>query len=228
MTNFLKIGHRGAAGYEPENTLKSFQKAIELKADAVEFDVRLACSGEIIVIHDSSTERTAGVEGEVSDMPLAELKALDAGRGEKIPTLEEVLDLISRKVVVNIEIKDSRAVKPVAIIIEKYVSERAWKYEDFMVSSFNHVDLWQIKELIPEIRIGALVSCVTPCFADFAKEMRCYSVNIENTSVTKNFVDELHEKEIKVFVYTVDEPEEIARIKAMGVDGIYSDFPDRL
>jgi glycerophosphoryl diester phosphodiesterase len=228
MTNFLKIGHRGAAGYEPENTLKSFQKAVELKADAVEFDVRLASTGEIVVIHDSSTERTAGIDCEVSDMPLTELKALDAGKGEKIPTLEEALDLISHKVVVNIEIKDSRAVKPVAITIEKYISERGWKYTDFIVSSFNHVDLWQIKELIPEIRIGALVSCVPPCFADFAKEMMCYSVNMENTCVTKDFVDELHAKEIKAFVYTVNEPEEIARIKAMGVDGIYSDFPDRL
>jgi glycerophosphoryl diester phosphodiesterase len=228
MIKFIKFGHRGAAGYEPENTLRSFQKAIELKADAVEFDVRLACSGEVVVIHDSSSERTTGAAGEVSDMSLAELKHLDAGGGEKIPTLEETLDLISRRVVVNIEIKDSRAVKPVVIIMEKYVSSRGWKYDDFMVSSFNHLDLWQIKQFMPEIRTGALIASVPPCFADFAKELQCYSVNVDSNSVTKSFVDELHKKEIKAFVYTANEPEEIARIKEMRVDGIYSDFPDRL
>ena len=98
----LKIGHRGARGYAPENTLKSFQKAIELGVDAVELDVQLCKSGELIVMHDDTVDRTTDGSGFVKKLKLKDLKKLDAGMGERIPTLEEVLDLVNRRVKVNI------------------------------------------------------------------------------------------------------------------------------
>jgi glycerophosphoryl diester phosphodiesterase len=228
MENFLKIGYRGAAGYEPENTLRSFLKAIELKCGAVEFDVHIAADGEPAVIHDNTLERTTNGTGEVSEKTLVELKTLDAGLGEKIPQLEEVLNLIDRKVVANIELKTTDAVKPAAKIIEKYISKRGWTYDDFIVSSFNHLDLWLIKELLPELKTGALIE-MAPCgFGEFAKELEVYSVNLPFSCATKEFVGELHEQEIRVFVYTIDEPSQIAALKTLGVDGIFSNYPDRL
>ncbi len=228
MSEFIRIGHRGAAGYEPENTLKSFAKALELKCGAVEFDVYLAASGELVVIHDDTLERTTNGEGEVNEKSLKELKALDAGDGEKIPTLEEVLDLINRKVLVNIELKGAGVLKPVAKVIETYVTERGWSYDDFIVSSFNHLDLWQFRELLPKVRTGALVVLAAPGLCGFAEELKSYSINFPSGCVTRELVEEAHQKGLKVFVYTVNEPEEINKIKAMGVDGIFSDFPDRL
>ena len=228
MNSFIKIGHRGAAGYEPENTLKSFAKALELKCDAVEFDVHLAASGEPVVIHDDTLERTTDGKGEVSGTTLAELKKLNAGQGERIPTLEEVLDLVNRKAIANIELKGAGVLKPVAKIIETYVASRGWSYADFMVSSFNHLDLWQLKELLPEVKTGALIAAAAPGLCGFAKELKSYSINLPSDCVTKELVDEAHQGEIKVFVFTVDEPDEIQRIKALGVDGIFSDYPDRL
>ena len=228
MNKFFKIGHKGAAGYEPENTLRSFAKALELKCDMIEFDVHLAASGEPVVIHDDTLDRTTNGRGEVAKISISELKALDAGSGEKIPTLEETLDLINRSAVVNIELKSSGALKPVVKIVETYVTDRGWTYNDFMVSSFNHLDLWRAKELLPEIRTGALAEVIPAGFAEFVKELKAYSANVSKDCVTEQFVHAAHDKKIKVFVYTVNGPAEIAKIKAIGVDGIFSDFPDRL
>ena len=228
MNNFLKIGHRGAAGYEPENTLRSFARAIELKCGAVEFDVRLAASGEAVVIHDSTLERTTNGQGKVCAKSLAELKTLDAGKGERIPTLEEALDLIDGKAVANIEIKDDEATGSVINIIDKYVKTRGRHYGDFIVSSFNHLNLWRAKELSPGIITGALIDTLTHGFADFAGELGCCCVNTPAGCVTRQFIDELHGKDIRVFVFTVNDPGEIKQMKAPGVDGIFSDFPDRL
>src|SRR6056297_2287931 len=101
----LKIGHRGAMGYEPENTLRSFKKAIELNVDMVELDVYVCSSGELVVIHDDKVDKTTNGKGYVSEKSFDELRKLDAGMGEKIPTLQEVLDLIDKRAKVNIELK---------------------------------------------------------------------------------------------------------------------------
>ncbi len=102
---FLKIGHRGACGYEPENTLRSFKRALDLQVDMVEFDVYTLAGGEIVIIHDDKVNRTTNGHGYVLDKNFEEIRKLDAGQGEKIPTLEEALDLIDKKCQVNIELK---------------------------------------------------------------------------------------------------------------------------
>ena len=101
----VKVGHRGAAGHEPENTLRSFRKALDLGADMVELDVHLCGTGELVVIHDETVDRTTDGSGSVRDMPFHELRGLDAGKGERIPTLREVLDLLEGRAGVNIELK---------------------------------------------------------------------------------------------------------------------------
>ncbi len=115
----LRIGHRGAAGHAPENTLDSFRKAVELECDMTELDVHVCASGEVVVIHDETLDRTTDGKGQVSDHKLSELKQLDAGNGEEIPTLAEVLMLLKDKVMLNIELKGLGTAKPVYDLVIK-------------------------------------------------------------------------------------------------------------
>ena len=120
----LSIGHRGACVYEPENTLRSFARALELGADMIEFDVHVCASGEAVVIHDAALKRTTNGLGYVKDKTLEELKTLDAGKGEKIPVLEEVFDLVNKRAGLNIELKSENAPVKVCSVIREYITEK--------------------------------------------------------------------------------------------------------
>lgn len=224
----LKIGHRGACGYEPENTLSSFKKAIELDVDMIEFDVHACNTGELVVIHDDKVDRTTDGTGYVSERSFQELRKLDAGNKEKIPTLKEVLDLIDGKVKVNIELKGENTARLVFEVIEKYVKEKGWSYEDFLISSFIHHELKEIYRLNPEIRLGVLIAEMPVGFPKFAEKIKAYSLNISIKSIYEGFVQAAHKRGMKVFVWTVDDIGEIERMKQLGVDGIFSNFPDRI
>jgi glycerophosphoryl diester phosphodiesterase len=116
------IGHRGASGYEPENTLRSFQKAIDLGVEMIELDVYTCKSGELVVMHDDKVNRTTNGNGYVFNMTLTELKTLDAGKGEKVPTLVEVFDLINKKIAINVELKGEGTAESTAELIQKYIT----------------------------------------------------------------------------------------------------------
>ena len=220
------IGHRGDGGDEPENTLKSFEKAIELGVDMVELDVHLTKDGHLVVIHDRKTDRTTGDKGPVSEDTLAEIKSLDAGEGEKIPTLEEVIELVDQRVPINIELKAIGTAEKVCEVIKFYVAE-GWNYSDFMVSSFEHNELHRFSELCPEVRIGVLMGDVPLGYAEYAERLGAYSANIALEAASPKFVEDAHRRGIKVFVWTVNEPEDITLMKRLGVDGIITDFPER-
>src|SRR3989344_1240689 len=158
----IKVGHRGAMGYEPENTLLSFKKAIEVGADMIELDVHICKSGEVVVIHDDTVDRTTNGTGKVKEKTLTELKSLEGVKNQRIPTLTEVLDFADKKIKFDIEIKGKKAAKPVCAIIDRYVEEKGWSYEDFIVSSFNHAELWKVKFINRDIKIGVLSEVVPP------------------------------------------------------------------
>lgn len=221
------IGHRGARGYRRENTLASIQKAIELGADAIEFDVHISQDGAVVLMHDKTVNRTTNGKGLVSHKTLQELKQLDAGNGEKIPTLEEVLELVNKKAQVNIELKEQGNALPVTTIIKQYVSKKGWKYDDFFVSSFNHQELQEFKRLLPQVRIGALIVGLFIQYDRYVA-LGAYSLNLYKLFVRKSVVEKAHEKGLKVFVYTVNKVDEIKKLTSFGVDGIISDYPDRI
>ena len=133
----LKIAHRGARGYEPENTLKSFQKALDLHADGIELDVHLSSDGHLIVIHDETIDRTTNGKGFVNTFSLAELKTFLIDDQYEIPTLKEVFDLVNKKCLINIELKGLGTADKVAALIEEYIADQNWNYEHFIVSSFD-------------------------------------------------------------------------------------------
>ena len=222
-----KFGHRGAGGYEPENTLASFKKAIELGVDAIELDVHSLKDGTLVVIHDKKVNRTTNGYGYISKKTIEEIKLLDAGNGEKIPTLQEVLDLVNRKVQVNIELKGKNTAFPVSILINEYVRKKNWKYSDFMVSSFNLHELLVFKKLLPKVRIGVLIIGFILQFDKYVA-LGAHSVNIWSKLVRKSAVEKAHKYGLKLFAYTVNNKSEIAKMKDMGVDGVFSDYPDRI
>lgn len=224
----LRIGHRGAAGYKPENTLASFQKALELKVDMIELDVRVCKTGELIVMHSKKVNKTTDGKGHIRDMTLSEIKVLDAGEGEKVPTLNEVLNLIHHRTKVNIEIKTKEAFGLVAKIIENYVSSFDWKYDDFLVSSFDYIGLKLFHKNNQNILIGALIQYSPKNIFKFAKEINAHSINIKPRYAKKEFIKKAHKKGFKIFVFIANKPRKIKKLKERCVDGIFSDFPDRI
>ena len=223
----LKIGHRGAEGYEPENTLTSFRKAIELGADGIELDVHLSADGHVVVIHDHTLERTTNGNGAVSDLSLQQLKLLRIGENEQVPTLIEVLDEI-KDVLVNIELKGDGTALPVVEIVQNYIGHHRLKYQQIIVSSFDWVALQQVAELDPEIPIGVLTATDLDLAIGFAEFINAKALHPQFHLLTTETTKQMQQKGFRVLTWTVNEPEDINLVKSYNVDGIISDFPDRL
>ncbi|TRO48794.1 glycerophosphodiester phosphodiesterase [Candidatus Bathyarchaeota archaeon] len=222
----VKVGHRGAAGHEPENTLRSFRRAMELGADMVELDVQLCGSGELVVIHDGTVDRTTDGTGEVAGMTLGELRALDAGMGERIPTLREVIDLAAGRIGINIELKGPGTAEPALRHIEAALDE-GWEIADFHASSFRLEELTAIREFSGEVRTGVLYALDSGVM-EYAERIGAYSLNPHHRAINPDLVSEAHRRGLKVYAWTVNDPADIARMKGLGVDGIISDYPDRI
>ena len=227
MSGLVCFAHRGARGHEPENTLRSFAKAIDLGSPWIELDV-YPVEGELVVIHDLRLERTTNGTGYVFDSSLEYLRSLDAGKGERIPTLREVIDLVDNRCGVNIELKWHGAAEPVAGVVDTCCRELGWSPDHFLVSSFIHQELVRFRELLPAIRIGALTGELPLTHAAFAETLGAYSVNPTIEFISRDFVEDAHRRGLKVFVYTVDHPEDIAWMQRLGVDGVFTDFPERV
>ncbi len=221
------FGHRGARGHEPENTVRSVRKALELGADGIEVDVYFA-DGQLVVIHDDTLERTTNGRGRVMKKSFAYLRSLDAGCGEYIPTLAEIFDTVDRRAVINVELKGPHTAAPVTALIVEYVKRHDWSFDDFLVSSFNHARIREAKLCCPQHRIGPLITKVPRGVAKFAETLGAWSLHADKRCVTSELVADAHGRGLKVFVYTINLPGEIARMKKMGVDGVFSDFPDRV
>ncbi len=223
----IKIGHRGAMGYAPENTLLSFEKAIPL-CDMVELDVYVCKTGEVIVFHDHRLERCTDGTGLVMNKSFEELRQLDAGQGQQIPTLEEVLELIDNQVAINIELKGPGTAYPVFQIVDKFIKAGRYTLERFVISSFNHPELNHFKALAPEASIGCLISCIPSDLAAIAQSVQADYLNVCGEFISQALVDDAHRRGLKVLVWTVNELDDIAYVKELGVDGIFSNYPDRI
>ncbi|OGY46042.1 MAG: hypothetical protein A2744_03965 [Candidatus Buchananbacteria bacterium RIFCSPHIGHO2_01_FULL_44_11] len=222
----LKIGHRGAAGLAPENTLLSLQKAIDLGVDMVEFDVHLCQSGEVVIIHDQEVDRTTNGTGQVTQMTLSQLQALDAGQGQAIPTLAEALDLINRRVGVMLELKGESTAKPVYKILQSYINQKKYFYEDFIIVSFDHHQLTEFSRLSQKFRLGPSLETKPIGYAEFAAKLPAQYINLAWQYADKNFVIDAHRRQLKVIVWTVNNLEDINHLTSLGIDGICSDYPN--
>ena len=218
----LKIGHRGARAYEPENTLRSFKRALEFGVDAVELDVRRTKDGSLVVIHDAKVDRTTNGEGLVNEFTLEEIKQLVTEKGEKIPTLEEVLDFLDKKVKVLIELKETGIEKKVLSLIHQKGLEK-----NVIIVSFLEEALRKVREREDEVETGLIyVRHKNPI--KVALELRVkYLLPLYRFTHTAN-VQKAHENGLKVIVWTINKQEEVSEYVKKGVDGIASDRPDIL
>ena len=220
----LKIGHRGAKGHEDENTLVSFQKALDLQVDGIELDVHLSADGELMVIHDETIDRTTNGKGFVNKLSLGELKAfrindehhprLLAELAQQIPTLEEVFDLVNQDCFINIELKSYEAADKVASLIEKYVVQKKWKYDQFLVSSFDWNALQQVAFLNDKIPIGVLTETDLDLAVAFAKFIQAKSIHPYFHLLTKENTAQIQQKGLLVFPWTINNPEDIQKINS--------------
>ncbi len=240
----LNIAHRGASRIAPENTLAAFEKALEIGADGIELDVRLCADGVPVVIHDATVDATTNGTGRVDAMKLAQLKRLDTGSsfdpafaGERIPTLAEVLEALGHKLLLNIELKGrgltNRGLERAVVdLIEQHALE-----EHVLLSSFSPLALRRVQQIAPRIPTGLIhTRPAWPCFA-WLPSLRLASLIIprpnaalhpRHTLLDERYVGRARARNVRIHVWTVDQPTEMRRLITLGVDGIITNVPDVL
>ncbi len=218
---FLIIGHRGAAGLEPENTLRSFRRAIALGVDAIELDV-YAIHGELLVIHDDTLERTTNGTGPLAGESLEALRALDAGAGEQIPTLTEALDVITPHCAVNIELKGPDTADPVAALLRTRPDVSA------LVSSFDHEELARFHAELPAVAVAPLYGRRQSPELDALPVAAPWAINLSRRNAPPSLIGRIRDAGFRCLVYTVNDPAEAVRLRAAGASGVFTDRPDEV
>ncbi|CAM4203300.1 glycerophosphodiester phosphodiesterase [Gillisia hiemivivida] len=227
MNPIYKIGHRGAKGHCTENTLESIKLALGMGIDGIEIDVHLCASGELVVFHDFTLDRLSDGIGEVTTKTYEQLQQLTLKGGYKIPLLTEVLDLIEGKCSINIELKGLHTAKGTCATISNYI-DKGWEYSSILVSSFQENELLEVKKINSNILIAILSKASVEEAIEWAKVLNATAIHPSLGIITRQSVIDAHNEGFNVNVWTVNEPEDIARMIDFGVDGIISDYPDRL
>ncbi|MFU1566646.1 glycerophosphodiester phosphodiesterase [Aeromonas veronii] len=220
------IAHRGASGLAPENTLKAMAKALTLGVSAIELDVQ-AADDELWVFHDRRLERCTNGKGVLTEQSRAYLEQLDAGEEEVIPTLWQVMEIIAGRCELHIELKGTHTADAVAALTRRAEAELGFTPEQWVVSSFHHPELARFAALRPDIRLGALTANLPLNLALFADELGAWSLNCDVDFVDRILVEDAHQRGLRVLVYTVDYHEDYEKLASMGVDGIFTNRPDR-
>lgn len=226
--DLMIIGHRGAMGYETENTLAGVEKAIELGADMVEIDVFRCRSGEVVVFHDEKVDRLTDGEGFIEDLTIFQLKFLTVNGGHPIPMLQDVLKLTDKKCKINIELKGDNTADRVNHILKYYIEKKGWQPSDFLISGLKEKELRDFYALNKDIPIGILTMDDPEQALEIAKELNAVSIHAYYKNLHKENVKTLQKEGFKVYAGVVNEPADIDTMKSLGVDGIFTDFPDRI
>jgi len=223
------FAHRGASAHAPENTLAAFRFALELQADGIELDVHLSADNQIMVIHDEDVSRTTNGQGKVNHLKFEELRQLDAGRGETIPTLAEVFDLIGNQLYINIELKGfSRSAAMLPQKVAELVNERNLDHK-IIYSSFNPLLLIKTRQHSPQAKLGLLMlaggfgTAIRLIFSPF---VRPWSLHPDHSSVSTEFFRRAKQHNRSVITYTVNQVDEMRRLFSLGINGIITDDPE--
>ncbi|WP_291789547.1 glycerophosphodiester phosphodiesterase [Maribacter sp.] len=228
MKEPLVIGHRGAMGHETENTLASMQKAIDLGVDMIEIDVFKVKSGEIVVFHDKTLDRLTNAPGNIEDYYIIDLNKVIVEGGHKIPMLQDVLNLIDNKVALNIELKGAGTADKVNFIMNYYIEKKNWSPENFIISSFNWDELREMRKHNPNVAIAVLAGEKPLDAIPVAKELNAVAINPSFKTLDLDIANEIRDAGFKIYTWTVNEPSDIDAMKRIGVDGIITNFPERV
>ena len=212
------IGHRGAKGHIAENTLASFEKALQLNVDMIELDVFLSRDNIPVVIHDKTIDRTTSGFGLVSSFSVRELQEFG------IPSLQDVFQLVNNQCDINVEIKEFEAVKSILDLIDSNIFSK----DKILISSFDWNALQEVRFHDDEIRIGVLTETDLELAIAFAKFIKTYSIHPHYKLLNKENVAQMQSQNFKVFPWTVNDQTDITFVKFLNVDGIITDYPDRI
>ncbi|WP_417195200.1 glycerophosphodiester phosphodiesterase [Bizionia sp.] len=222
------FGHRGAKGYLAENTIESIEKALGFNVDGIEIDVHLCASGELVVFHDFTLDRMTNGTGEVGKQTLEALKNLTVNGGFQVPTLEDVLNLIDKKCILNIELKGKNTAIKTCEMVDNYVRNYGWKYADFIVSSFQHAELEAVFQTNKNIPLAVLTKASVTEAIEFAETIKAKIIHPNYALLTKDNVKLAQNRGFEVNTWTVNDADTILRMKDYGVNGIISDVPDKI
>lgn len=225
---FLKIGHRGAKGYVVENTLESFEKALSLGVHGIELDVHLCASGELVVFHDFTLDRLTNKTGAIDNFTLSELNSVLIDGKYKIPTLTEVLELIDKRCFVNIELKGHQTAEPVFQLISKLIKDENWQPNDFLISSFQFEELEKFASFHSNIPMAILTQASVEQAIDWAKLFKAKAIHPHFSLLTEENCQQAKTLGLQINTWTVNSIEDITTVKHFNIDGIISDFPDRI
>ncbi|MBS0181772.1 MAG: hypothetical protein JSS39_05170 [Nitrospira sp.] len=219
----LRIGHRGARGYAPENTLASIEKAIALRCAFTEVDIQRTFDDALVLLHDNRVDRTTNGRGRVSELTLPDIRKLDAGDGQMVPTLEESLKAANGRIGLILELKNAGLAHDVCTIIRASGFNRPVIY-----ASFLHEELQDVRRIDPHADTLALFKWFSKVPVAQAVRLQVTHVGLRFNTATRHRVNALHNAGLAVFVYTVNKPAAVTKMKILGVDGVISDFPDRI
>lgn len=228
MNQPLVIGHRGAMGHETENTLASIQKALDMGVDMIEIDVFKIKSGEIVVFHDDTVDRLSNGGGNIEDYNIVDLRKLILDGNHKIPTLQDVLKLIDNKTRLNIELKGAGTADRTNFIMNYYINKRGWTPDNFIISSFRWDELKAFRDFNKDIAIAVLTEKNPLDALPIAKELKAEAINPYFELLTSENTNTIQSSGFKIYTWTVNEPLDIDRMKEFGVDGIITNYPERV
>jgi glycerophosphoryl diester phosphodiesterase len=228
----IVIAHRGASGYEPENTLRAFELALQQGAQMIELDLYLTRDGHTVVTHDDDLTVRTDRRGFITQLTLAEIRQADAGRGERIPTLAETLDLVRGRGALYLEIKDPRATGEIIRLVRA-----SGMKQDCLLASFELDMMRLLGDEITDLELGLIIGTnsynplvrfreALPWIA--FRQFNYQVLSVETRLCHRRLVKTLHEQNKKLFVWTANKPADYRRLIALGVDGVVTDYPDRL
>ncbi|WP_078651379.1 glycerophosphodiester phosphodiesterase [Streptomyces xylophagus] len=217
--NFLTIGHRGVMGLEPENTLRSFVAAEQAGLDVIELDLHLSSDGALVVMHDADVDRTTDGTGPIAGQTLGELRTLDAGRGERVPVFEEVLDAVGSPI--QAEIKDLAAARALAEVMHR--RDLVGRVE---VSSFHDEAIAEIARLVPGVRTALIASRFGPDVVERATEAGAETVCLNIRRLTLEVVEAARKADLKIIGWVVNTQDQLRLVRALELDGATTDYPE--
>ena len=228
--NILRIGHRGSKGYVAENTLESIKHAILLGVNGIEIDVFKCLSGELVLSHENNLKRLTGKSGQLEKLTLGELKKFLVVGKYKIPTLTDVLQTIETPLFVNIELKGLNTAQATSKIITNLSKSTSWRLENFIISSFNWNELEQFRSIDKNTPVGVLLSNSMSIneAIEFGKKINAQAIHPNFKLLNEKTVKKIKNNGFKIYTWTVNNEDDINYMKKLKVDGIISDFPDKI
>ena len=231
MKPLLCIAHRGGPQFAqsplPENSLAAIARALELGVYAVEIDI-FQIEGELFVTHDRRLGRVVSGEGIITEQSLSYLRQQRLDNGEPIPTLQQVLELVGDKALLNIEIKGADSVPSLKRVLDEYISTHQGTYEQYIISSFDHQQLFQSMQQLPQVKRAVLIEGIPLDYAACCAPLNAYAFNTHLSFLTPELILDAQQRGLKNWVYTVNHEDDWRSMMALGVDAVFTDKPDKL